>query len=51
MQDPIEMKKHNDIRSCFLKVSCHKKFKFAKGEAQCILGECGPLTFSIPMVQ
>ena len=27
----------------FLKVSCHTKFRFAEREAQCILGECGPL--------
>ena len=31
-----------DLRS-FLKVSCHTKFRFAEREAQCILGECGPL--------
>ena len=32
-----------DLRS-FLKVSCHTKFRFAEREAQCILGECGPLS-------
>ena len=32
-----------DLRS-LLKVSCHTKFRFAEREAQCILGECGPLT-------
>ena len=31
-----------DLRS--LKVSCHTKFRVAEREAQCILGECGPLT-------
>ena len=31
-----------DLRS-FLKVSCHTKFRFAELEAQCILGERGPL--------
>jgi len=41
VQDPIVMKK-DDLRS-FLKVSCHTKFRFAKREAQSILGECGPL--------
>ena len=45
VQDPLVMKKDNDNRSCFLKVSCHTKFRFAEREAQCILGECGPLTF------
>ena len=44
MQDPIVMKKDDDNRSCFLKVSCHTKFRFAEREAQCILGECGPLS-------
>ena len=43
MQDPIVMKKDDDNRSCFLKVSCHPKFRFAEREAKCILGECGPL--------
>ena len=37
------MKKDDDNRSWFLQVSCHTKFRFAKREAQCILGECGPL--------
>ena len=32
-----------DLRS--LKVSCHTKFRFAEREAQCILGECGPLKY------
>ena len=27
-----------------MKVSCHTKFRFAEREAQCILGECGPLS-------
>ena len=31
-----------DLRS-FLKFSCHKRFRFAEREVQCILGECGPL--------
>ena len=31
-----------DLRS-FLKVLCHTKFKLAEREAQCILGEYGPL--------
>ena len=43
MQDPIVMKKDDDNRSELLKVSCHTKFRFAEREAQCILGECGPL--------
>ena len=43
VQDPIVMKKDDDNRS-FLKVSCHTKFRFAEREAQCILGECGPLS-------
>ena len=44
VHDPIVMKKTmiTDLRS-FLKVSCHTKFRFAEREAQCILGECGPL--------
>ena len=41
VQDPIEVKKDDDNRSCFLKVSCHTKFRFAEREAQCILSECG----------
>ena len=51
MQDPIQsdfitvVKKTmiTDLRS-FMKVSCRTKFRFAELEAQCILGECGPLT-------
>ena len=43
VQDPIVMKKDDDNRSCFLKVSCHTKFRFAEREAKCILAECGPL--------
>ena len=43
MQDPIIVMKKDDKRSCFLKVSCHTKFRFAEREAQCILGEYGPL--------
>ena len=45
MQDPIVMKKDwtTDLKS-FLKISCHTKFRFAEREAQCILGECGPLS-------
>ena len=35
-----------DLRS-FLKVSCHTKFRFAECEAQCILGECGPLRLQL----
>ena len=35
-----------DLRS-ILKVSCHTKFRFAEREAQCILGECGPLSMQI----
>ena len=31
-----------DLRS-FFQISCHTKFRFAEREAQCILGECGPL--------
>ena len=34
-----------DLRS-FLKVSCHTKLRFAEREAQCILGECGPLSMA-----
>ena len=46
VQDPIVIKKTiTDLRS-FLKVSCHRKFRFAEREAQCILGECGPLKTS-----
>ena len=44
VQDPIVMKKDDDNRCCFLKVSCHTKFRFAEREAQRILVECGPLT-------
>ena len=40
MQDPIVMKKDDNS---FFKVSCHTKFRFAEREAQCVLGECGPL--------
>ena len=47
VQDPIVMKKDDDNRSCFLKVSCHTKFRFAKREVQYILGECGPLKFTM----
>ena len=43
MQDPIVMKKYDDNILEGLKVSCHTKFRFAEHEAQCILGECGPL--------
>ena len=32
-----------DLRSFESRVSCHTKFRFAEREAQCILGECGPL--------
>ena len=46
--DPIVMKKDDDNRSCFLKVSCHTKFRFSEREAQCILRECGPLTNVTP---
>ena len=42
------MKKYDDNRSLIegLKVSCHTKFRFAEGEAQYILGECGPLNLN-----
>ena len=52
MQDPIVMKKDwiTDLRS-FLKISCHAKFRFAEREAQCILGECGPLNSLIRLKQ
>ena len=29
-----------------MKVSCHTKFRFAEREAQCILGEYGPLSIA-----
>ena len=35
--------------SSFLKVSCHTKFRFAEREAQCILGECGPLRSTVSL--
>ena len=43
MQDAIVMKKDDSRSLKFLKVLCNTKFRFVKCEAQCILGECGPL--------
>ena len=43
VQDPIVMKKDDNRSKKFFQISCHTKFRFAEREAQCILGECGPL--------